>query len=459
MAKKKVKRKRRATKELQGITAISVCGYKSIAKECTIKIRPLTILAGANSSGKSSIMQPLLLLKQTLEAPIDPGALRLNGPNVNFSSATELLSKIKPTQCSNKFYVKIEKNNISKLTTVFRNKPTKGFNVEKMTYVNSEDVKQNASIWPKMTYKEILDNSSNMIKGLFKDLSHSIKRDKEISDKFELTVSLDRCFLGIDLSSGGKKAFSFGPLISPSQNFKSYIANLIHLPGLRGNPERAYIKTPAIGPAFPGIFTGYTAGIISHWKESDKKKLTELENALKTLGLSQRVNVNALDDTTVELKVSRIPKGHHRGLSNMVNIADVGFGVSQTLPVVVALLVAEPGQLVYLEQPEIHLHPKARIKMAEILVDAANRGVRVVVETHSALLLKSIQTLVAQGKLKSDKAILHWFNQNKKDGTTEISSADLDDSGAFGDWPEDFGEVELSIESQYIEATEKRLLN
>jgi predicted ATPase len=54
---------------VQGITEIAVCGYKSIYEECQIEVRSLTILAGANSSGKSSIMQPLLLIKQTLEAP------------------------------------------------------------------------------------------------------------------------------------------------------------------------------------------------------------------------------------------------------------------------------------------------------------------------------------------------------------------------------------------------------
>lgn len=55
-----------------GITAIAIRGYKSLAEERLIEIRPLTILAGANSSGKSSAMQPLLLLKQTLEATYDP---------------------------------------------------------------------------------------------------------------------------------------------------------------------------------------------------------------------------------------------------------------------------------------------------------------------------------------------------------------------------------------------------
>lgn len=75
------------------ITEITVCGFKSIAQKQSIKIRPLTILAGANSSGKSSMMQSLLLLKQTLEARPDPGPLLLDGPNVKLASLEQILSR------------------------------------------------------------------------------------------------------------------------------------------------------------------------------------------------------------------------------------------------------------------------------------------------------------------------------------------------------------------------------
>ena len=79
---------------LSGITQISVSGYKSIARECTIDIRPLTILAGVNSSGKSSIMQPILMLKQTLEDNADPGPLKISMPHVFFTAHDQYLSKI-----------------------------------------------------------------------------------------------------------------------------------------------------------------------------------------------------------------------------------------------------------------------------------------------------------------------------------------------------------------------------
>ena len=69
-----------------GISRIIVEGYKSLRTRHEIAIRPLTVLAGVNSAGKSSAMQPLLLLKQTLETSYDPGPLQLSGPNAERSS-------------------------------------------------------------------------------------------------------------------------------------------------------------------------------------------------------------------------------------------------------------------------------------------------------------------------------------------------------------------------------------
>jgi predicted ATPase len=93
--------------------------------------------------------------------------------------------------------------------------------------------------------------------------------------------------------------------------------------------------------------------------------------------------------------------------------------------------------------------------MAKVLANAANRGVRVVAETHSSLLLLGIQTLVAEGELSPELVKLHWFTRGE-DGMTTVRSADLDESGAFGDWPEDFAEVELATESRYLDAAESR---
>jgi predicted ATPase len=182
--------------------------------------------------------------------------------------------------------------------------------------------------------------------------------------------------------------------------------------------------------------------------------LEALDRALDSFGLTCRIVAAPVAETRVELRVGRLAHGKREGENDLVSVADVGFGISQTLPVLVALLVAEPGQAVYLEEPEIHLHPRAQSQMAGILADAAVRGVRVIAETHSPILLRGIQTLVATAKLSPELVKLHWFTRNPEDGSTEIHSADLDKQGAFGDWPEDFDEVALETEKQYLDAAE-----
>ena len=96
---------------------------------------------------------------------------------------------------------------------------------------------------------------------------------------------------------------------------------------------------------------------------------------MNMLGLTWKVEAKTLDDTLASFGSVCSSSCACGGATDLVNIADVGFGVSQTLPVLVALLTAQPGQLVYIEQPEIHLHPSAQAAMASLLVKAANRGV------------------------------------------------------------------------------------
>ena len=256
-----------------------------------------------------------------------------------------------------------------------------------------------------------------------------------------------RCSLRLE-SPDGHTYF----VVPPS--FESNIFNSIYLPGLRGKPERTG-PLASTDPPYPGPFQHYAASIIHKWQETRDERLEALADALYTLGLTRQVATKKIDDTRIEIRVGLLS---HRRTSetDMVSIADVGFGVSQVLPVLVALIVAEPGRLVYLEQPELHLHPRAQVALAQVLADAAKRGVRVVVETHSSLLLLAVQTLVAEGKLSPELVKLHWFTRGE-DGATKIDTADLDEAGAYGDWPEDFDDVDLKAQSRYIKAAQSRL--
>ena len=421
---------------VKGITKIAVTGFKSLAEECAIDIHPLTILAGANSSGKSSIMQPLLMLKQTLEAPYDPGPLLLDGPNVQFTLAEQFLSKLISNKRADRFQIRIETHDYDSYSTATTfSKGPSGIELVEMTVKSKSEVHPSwppkpITLYPEMSLEEI-----------------RVLTDQRLIPETSNAVRRSRCFLWTEHPGGSVSVVGVAGL-------HSYILNSIHLPGLRGNPERTY-KPASTGPQYPGTFENYAASIIHEWQETGDERLKMLANALYALGLTGQVGTKKIDDARIELQVGRVPHDKTDKM-DMISIADVGFGVSQVLPVLVALIVAKPGQLVYLEQPELHLHPRAQVALAQELAAAAKRGVRVVAETHSSLLLLAVQTLVAEGDLSPELVKLHWFTRGEN-GATKIDTADLDEAGAYGDWPEDFDDVDLKVQSRYIKAAQSRL--
>jgi predicted ATPase len=261
------------------------------------------------------------------------------------------------------------------------------------------------------------------------------------------------------MSDAASPTGSFAPFpvaTDAVQVLRRALREIIHLPGLRDNPARTYSLT-AVGETFPGTFDNYFASIIARWQdEGATEKLEGLGDDLAALGLTWKVATRAVSDTQVEVKVGRLPHARQGGAHDLVSIADVGIGVSQVLPVLVALRAAQAGQLVYLEQPEIHLHPRAQGVLSSVLAAAVSRGVRIVVETHSAHLLLGVQTCVAEGKLLPEAVKLHWFERSPEDGTTQIIGADLNENGAFGDWPVDFTDVEFEADSAYLDAIDSR---
>lgn len=450
---------RTTTRTDQGVSprlrSLTVKGYKSIIDEQTIEFRPLTILAGANSAGKSSLLQPLLLLKQTLSTPFDPGPMLLDGSNVRLTAVEQFIPRGIP-ETKTKFKIGLILENSMQLQVTFSPDPGHGIELSEMTIIQDGSEKDRPKISIGMSSAQLEANwpvLKSFRERLLGDLAtkHAFKGAEDAL----WVVVRDRCFLEVELR--GPNGLGIPAPMLHSYLFGSQIERIIHVPGLRGNPGRTY-SVAAVGNSFPGTFESYVASVINHWRLTKDENLKGLGQDLEALGLTWKVEARPKDDTQVEILVGRLPHAARGGARDLVSIADVGFGVSQTLPVLVALRVAEPGQIVYLEQPEIHLHPRAQRKLANILAAAANRGVIVVVETHSALLLRGVQTLVAGTDILNPSLVkLHWFTRNPISGGTEVVAADLDSDGAYGpDWPEDFDDVSLESEQAYLDAVENR---
>lgn len=442
---------KRTTSSKRRIKSISIEGFKSFKEQQTIRLGKITVLAGPNSSGKSTFMQPLLLIKQTEEEQADYGPILLSGPLAKFSNFQQL------------FWHKAEdsgKQNYSvRITT---DKPT------------PEWFEQSYSLQRK---GQGGDNAFGLQESKFHDegKDYDFKRDavarlqqlppgvSSLYGKYRASRIED-----VEFNVTSKKGFmvfeektDYNPFVwNPMRMLADSVRGIIHLPGLRGNPAREYPLSYA-GPqgkepsSYTGSFLNYVAGIVYSWgKSSDKDnqmKIQKLNEYLSRLHFTSGVTVQPISDVAAEIRVQRVI-GEEPDSSDMVSIADVGLGLSQTLPVLVGLLAANADSIVHIEQPEIHLHPRAQYDMAEIIADTLGHSdARVIVETHSPLFILGLQTLVAKRVLGPNDVSLNWLSRNDE-GATTVTATALDESGHFGDWPVDFDEAALYAEGEFVTA-------
>lgn len=420
------------------LNSIKVSGFKSAISPVEVRVADLTVLAGQNSAGKSTVMQPLLMVKQTIEKPYDPGGLAIDGPLVRFTSADQFLSR-QTTQGRTKGYDLTLGYGDDAFTFHYQKSDASGIDLQSMSFVQPGS---------KYTWQigQMLDRSDPYVGKFFESF---------IKQGLQIRVVRERAVLvpGMNLTTSEiPRIGGFAP--SPAEVAAGDASGLIHLPGLRGNPERSYAVSIG-GPRYPGSFNDYVASIIYHWGSTKDERLKILGRNLQSLGLTWQATAERLDDTRVELRVGRLLTAARGGARDLVNIADVGFGVSQTLPVLVALLAAESGQLVFIEQPELHLHPRAQVALAALLVEAAKRGVRVIAETHSSLLILALQTLIAKGAIDPEKISMNWFTRDST-GQTHVAEATIGPDGSYGDWPVDFDSIELRLHDEYLTLVEAR---
>ena len=154
---------------------------------------------------------------------------------------------------------------------------------------------------------------------------------------------------------------------------------------------------------------------------------------LKELGLIHDFHVVRLtaDSPLYQVKVRKSAGGPES------LITDVGFGVSQILPVLVLCFYAPRGSTIILEQPDLHLHQTVQAGLADVLIDAhKRRGVQIIVESHSEHFLRRLQRRVAEAALPNDD-IAVYFCENA--GTcSELTSLQMDTFGNITNWPSDF---------------------
>lgn len=124
--------------------------------------------------------------------------------------------------------------------------------------------------------------------------------------------------------------------------------------------------------------------------------------------------------------------------TNAFNPKNVGFGISYVLPVVLALLTAEPEKIIIIENPESHIHPRGQAELGKLIALAAQSGAQVFIETHSDHILNGVRVAVKEKQVDKDKVNLLYFDKitNAQESYTKLHSIRVDRNGTLSDYPE-----------------------
>lgn len=172
---------------------------------------------------------------------------------------------------------------------------------------------------------------------------------------------------------------------------------------------------------------------------------------LKELGLVHNFSVKALtpDSNLYQVWITRSPG------ALPVLITDVGFGVSQILPVLAICYYVPEGSTILLEQPEIHLHPAVQSGLADVFIDAIKRrNVQIVLESHSEHLLRRLQRRLAEEQIAPEQVALYFADASE--GEPTLRALELDEYGNIRNWPANFFGDEMGDLAAMAEAAMQR---
>ena len=345
-----------------------------------LPLAPLTLLSGPNSSGKSSVLQALVLLHQTMREHEWSTRLALNGSGVHLGTVVDVVDEVNG-----------------------RNGFEIGIAVE--------------------------DSSCRWVFG---------------GDRREMSMQVLR------VSIDGRVLEAPGTLrhLMPPNSDGSVVPLAARLRGL------TYITAERVGPqeAYPledphDVVVGAKgehAVSVLHWGRDEpvlptlalagapRTLLRQVQARMRTLFPGCAVELQQVPQTnavTLGLRTSD-ETGFHRPIHT-------GFGLTQILPIAVAALSANAGDLMLIENPEVHLHPAGQASIGVFLADVARAGVQVIVETHSDHVLNGIRRAVKTERLRPEQVLIHFFRPRSDDGA-QVHSPTLDAAGNIDIWPEGF---------------------
>ncbi len=370
------------------ITSIELSNFKSIKKK-NFRLRNLNLLLGLNGMGKSSFIQSLLLMRQSDR--LIHGELNLNGPLVNIGTSKDALYQYSKNGDDLSICLQFKDTEVAQMA----------FNYE----IEANILRQKTPTgWAPTPTFDFLVN--HRLEGLF-------------SDNFQY-LNANR--------------------IPPQSNHPKNHASVVRLKntGIFGEYTVHFIET------YHGNDVDFDN--IVHEKSTVKDEVLGKEIINKTLinqinlwmgEISPEVNIRTTSISSEEVLLEYVFKQPNFGNTNRFKPENVGFGISYALHVVTALLAARKGELIIIENPESHIHPRGQAELGKLIAKVAQNDVQIIVETHSDHIINGIRVAIKENIELAKKSVLFYFDKRvtESEQYSVVTDIEIDANGELSDYP------------------------
>ncbi len=411
---------------------------------------PITGVFGTNSSGKTSLIQFLLMLKQTKDATDRAIALELNGDLVRLGTANDVIHKHDASSViswSANFKLDSElsvSDPSQKKSSVIARGRSLGIKGEIGIHGGSPTATSLSYRLGELAFSLVTRRGDNQFALEAKTVEEHAQTD------FSFLRTKGRPWQ----LPGPVKSYAFpdqartyfqnaGFLADLEATYEKQVDKIFYLGPLREFPQRDYLwarsRPTDVGQRGEKTIDAILAATIGGETRNLKPKAhlkpfqSMIAYWLREMGLIDSFSVVEIAPGSNRWQA----KVRTRPGSSEVLLTDVGFGVSQVLPVITLLQYVPEGSTVILEQPEIHLHPLAQAGLADVIIQAAiHRRVQVILESHSEHLLLRLQRRIAEEAISPGEVKLYFCDAPK--GVSSLTPLQMDMYGNIQNWPDRF---------------------
>lgn len=435
------------------LTKLHLKNFKAWKDTGSIRLAPLTVIFGANSAGKSSLGHLLLALKQTAMSTDRKRALHLGdaGTLIDLGTFADCLHRHKLTNSLDFSlnWVLPKPLEVCDPLPPFQRCQGDRLELDVSLAAGKSGQPEVLSLHYNLADEEdvVLDvNFSRDDNRKFSLDSENYRFVMEDGRKWPLEEP-EKFYRVSEISMARFKNAGF--LTDFALATETMLGRLSYLGPLRNRPQRTYQwsgDTPeGVGQVGENTIAAILAAqnegrMLNRGPRMNRQPFAEfIAGWLKDLGVIHSFVVKAVAEGRKEYEV--LVKTHAG--SAEVKITDVGFGVSQVLPVLVQAFYCPPNSTVWMEQPEIHLHPQVQAELADVFISAirsreggVDRSVQLIIESHSEHFLNRLQRRIAEGVLTPDDVAIYFCKRTGN--TTQLEPLKVNLYGDIENWPENF---------------------